>query len=459
MIRNGTWLALFAAAFIALPVPAQAQDLDAIMTEMLMKRSARLQKVGFYVQRIKRNEIPGMRLGMPDGGKGKCLADCRVFKTEKVTLEDGTTAYQERLLTLTEVQRLAGFSQDADNLDLFSVGLVTTQGALNQEFDRTGASAAMSEIGMPRGDESEGLEDGQPWLSPYRMMASGSVVTSGAADAVREADQSLATSQAQAQTQYDKTRELFASLEEVGTDTMDGRQAKHYQSRGLSVPIESSPGQQGKMTGADAWFDTNDGVILGHRMIGEMTENGQTREFFVDVRYSDFREVPGCDLYEPYRRVMSMGGILNEEQTAQMAEAREQLEEFEQQMAALPPDQREMAERMMGGRMDMIRSMASGGAVEHVEEVEEIICNPDLAALFSVGDGSPATVTTSPEDLLRQIQLNLATLGYSPGNTNGVLDTITQIAISQYEAEKGMKVTGEPSQAVAQRLAADVAQH
>ena len=102
---------------------------------------------------------------------------------------------------------------------------------------------------------------------------------------------------------------------------------------------------------ADVWADTAAGVIVRHRMIGEMTENGQTREFSIDVRYSDFREVPGCDLYEPYRREMRMGGMLNEEQMAQMAEARQQLEEFERQMASLPPDQRAMAERMTAGNI------------------------------------------------------------------------------------------------------------
>jgi hypothetical protein len=457
---NGTAIRIAPLAAIALalalPMPGAAQnsdilDSDRIMLELLLKHSARLRRVDTYVQRIKKGEIENVILAAPDGSP-VCASNCRVFKVEEVT-DGGTTIRQERLLTAPEVMRLAGVSPEAASLDLFSAGLIGTQDVLNQEFDRSGASAGMSQVGMPRDDGATGLEEGQPWLSPYRLMASGSVVTSAAADSVGEADRSLATSQAQAQDQYDRMSELFAGLENVGTETIDGRQTTHLQSRGANIPMEGDPAQDPRMTGADVWADTAAGVIVRHRMIGEMTENGQTREFSIDVRYSDFREVPGCDLYEPYRREMRMGGMLNEEQMAQMAEARQQLEEFERQMASLPPDQRAMAERMMGDRMDMVRSMASGGAVETVEEIEEIVCNPDLAALFG---GGAATVTTSPEQLLRQIQLDLGSLGYEPGNTNGVLDTMTQIAISQYQAEAGLEVTGEPSATLASSLASAV---
>ena len=118
-------------------------------------------------------------------------------------------------------------------------------------------------------------------------------------------------------------------------------------------------------------------------------------------------------------------------------------------MAEMPADQRAMVESMMGGQMDMLRSMANGGAFEQVQEVEKIICNPDVKALLTIQ--MPGEL---PNELV-QIQLNLVKLGYEPGNTEGVLDALTQVAISQYQAEHGMAVTGEPSSELASRLAAE----
>ena len=60
------------------------------------------------------------------------------------------------------------------------------------------------------------------------------------------------------------------------------------------------------------------------------------------------------------------------------------------------------------------------------------------------------------DDLIRMIQKDLIALGYEPGNTVGVLDTMTQVAISQFEAEAGLSVTGEPSPEVANALSVAV---
>jgi peptidoglycan hydrolase-like protein with peptidoglycan-binding domain len=63
---------------------------------------------------------------------------------------------------------------------------------------------------------------------------------------------------------------------------------------------------------------------------------------------------------------------------------------------------------------------------------------------------------TLPGIDLVQIQRQLVTLGYEPGNTDSELDTLTQIAISQFEAEHGMPVTGQPSAALAAAIEAAV---
>ncbi|XOV83513.1 MAG: peptidoglycan-binding domain-containing protein [bacterium] len=49
------------------------------------------------------------------------------------------------------------------------------------------------------------------------------------------------------------------------------------------------------------------------------------------------------------------------------------------------------------------------------------------------------------DKLTEIIQKDLAALGYEPGNTTGEMTTATAIAISKFQAENGLEVTGEPS--------------
>jgi hypothetical protein len=49
------------------------------------------------------------------------------------------------------------------------------------------------------------------------------------------------------------------------------------------------------------------------------------------------------------------------------------------------------------------------------------------------------------DDLTRIVQQDLVTLGYEPGDTNGEATTKTVIAISKFQAEHSLDVTGEPS--------------
>jgi peptidoglycan hydrolase-like protein with peptidoglycan-binding domain len=53
------------------------------------------------------------------------------------------------------------------------------------------------------------------------------------------------------------------------------------------------------------------------------------------------------------------------------------------------------------------------------------------------------------DDLTRTIQQDLQALGYEPGNTDGEATTQTAVAISQFQAENNLEVTGEPSPTLA----------
>jgi peptidoglycan hydrolase-like protein with peptidoglycan-binding domain len=51
----------------------------------------------------------------------------------------------------------------------------------------------------------------------------------------------------------------------------------------------------------------------------------------------------------------------------------------------------------------------------------------------------------SADDLTEIIQKDLVALGYEPGNISGEMSTETVVAISKFQAENNLDVTGEPS--------------
>ena len=60
------------------------------------------------------------------------------------------------------------------------------------------------------------------------------------------------------------------------------------------------------------------------------------------------------------------------------------------------------------------------------------------------------------DELTQMVEDSLSKLGYDTGTVDGEADVKTAIAVSQYQAEKGLDVTGEISPQLAGMLAADV---
>jgi hypothetical protein len=416
------------ASAIAQALPGSAAESENLLELVFDDHSQRRDGVNFWAERVRGLEIPGMSQ-LPGGGT--CV-NCIVRQVEAIQSPAGQQRLTDRVMSLAEVMTfIGGFS--GDPLIGLGVGLIGMQGLVNSEL----------------GGVLPALPDA--WIDPYRMFAVGGIMVLAGAQAGREAAQSLATSNQQAQQQANERSTMASQVTDVGVATMsDGRRARAFANTDLNVPMgDVGDGQTAVLTSATAYVDAQQLVMIGHRLEGTMQDaSGASRPFYIEVLGSDFREVPGCNLYEPYRRVMRMGGVLDETQTAEMEEARLQLAEFEQQLAAMPPAQRAMMENMIGSQMDTVRNMAESGAIEHVQETEEIICNPDLRAMFSPAD---------PALELAQIQRDLVTLGYTPGNTDGVLDTLTEIAISQFQAEQGMAVTGQPSTDLALALSSAAA--
>ena len=90
---------------------------------------------------------------------------------------------------------------------------------------------------------------------------------------------------------------------------------------------------------------------------------------------TDYRKVPGSNLYEAYHQVTTISGVLDEKQQKQLQEAQAQMAEMEQQLASMPEGQRQMVENMMRPKIDMMKKMAAGGGMEIVTEIRNITVN------------------------------------------------------------------------------------
>lgn len=161
----------------------------------------------------------------------------------------------------------------------------------------------------------------------------------------------------------------------VGSDSIDGRDAYHLKSESMNI-VEPMNGEEFRLDTMSMWMDKDRYVPLKMMMKGTISSPGESRPVVIETLMSDYRDVPGSDMYESYRQVVRMGGIMNDEQKAQMAEAREQLAEFEKQMASMPASQRQMMESMMGSRIEQFRKMAEGDGMELETVVTEIRVNP-----------------------------------------------------------------------------------
>lgn len=125
------------------------------------------------------------------------------------------------------------------------------------------------------------------------------------------------------------------------------------------------------------WLSKDGYLPLKMRMEGTAVVESQSRPVTVEMSASDFRNVPGSQLLEPFRRVVSISGITAGIDDRQVAEARAAMAEFEKQLANMPESQREMMKSMMGPQIETMRKLAESGSLESEIIVESITPNPE----------------------------------------------------------------------------------
>lgn len=167
------------------------------------------------------------------------------------------------------------------------------------------------------------------------------------------------------------------NAELVGEETVGGNAAwqLHADDIGQAQPVN---GQDVKMNSMTMWLDKDDYVPLKMRIDGEARVEGQARPVVIETLHSDFRTVPGTQLREPFHRLVTISGMMQGVDPAQVAEAQAQLEQMEAQMASMPEAQRQMMEKMMGPQLEMVRKMARTGGIETEIVVNSITPNPRI---------------------------------------------------------------------------------
>ena len=93
------------------------------------------------------------------------------------------------------------------------------------------------------------------------------------------------------------------------------------------------------------------------------------------IEMKDFRKVNG--LLIPYRTIMTIGGGVSKLSPEQEQEMRRGLAEMQKQLEAMPPAEREMAEKMMKPQMEMMEKMLGGGG--DVTNVKSVTINTGLS--------------------------------------------------------------------------------
>lgn len=161
----------------------------------------------------------------------------------------------------------------------------------------------------------------------------------------------------------------------VGDEVIDGKAA--WQLRADDVDRNQALSQEEVSIDSMTMWLSKDGYLpLKIRMEGTTSMPGQSRPVTIDMSASDFRNVPGSKLVEPFRRVVSISGIAAGMDDPQIAEARKAMAEFEKQLASMPESQREMAKSMMGPQLAQMRNLAESGSIESEIRVESITANP-----------------------------------------------------------------------------------
>lgn len=173
---------------------------------------------------------------------------------------------------------------------------------------------------------------------------------------------------------FDDIQKLAKTAKFLGTESVGDRKGFHLKAD--NVDHQQVTGDETiDFKTFEIWLDTTDYVPLKMLIHGTATGPEGARPIVIEKVDTDYRHVAGSNLYEAYRQVMTMSGIIDPKQQKELQEAQKQMAQMEQQFAGMPEAQRKMMERMMGPKIEMMKKMAEGGGIEIVSETLDITVN------------------------------------------------------------------------------------
>ena len=168
----------------------------------------------------------------------------------------------------------------------------------------------------------------------------------------------------------------------VGRETVDGRDAYLLRADGPTVAAyaQTTP-EGGSFTpeSASLWLDAEYYVPLRLLVEGTMSDGGRSSPITIEKisRDNTFFGDMGGGIVLPKLQTMRIEGLtgagMTDKERAEMLKAQEELKEAKKQLDALPKAQRDMVMKRMGGQMEQLERMASGGADAAMEATIEIL--------------------------------------------------------------------------------------
>jgi len=207
--------------------------------------------------------------------------------------------------------------------------------------------------------------DGKP-IDTFRVVLPEDTAGGDAGDVSREDVDRMAEGAVQTIAEFADKARL------VGTEAVDGRDAYHLEATGLSRVQQFDGSGSYTLQTVNVWIDTDKYVPLRTLLDGALDTDGTPRPVTMEILEQDYRSVPDSDMYESYRQIMRMNGVMTDDTRAQVERARQQLEQLDEQLATMPQSQRDMMMNMMGDQIAMMRKLAAGDGLEFVTEVLSI---------------------------------------------------------------------------------------
>ncbi len=194
---------------------------------------------------------------------------------------------------------------------------------------------------------------------------------SGGKQNLSPANSKLFAMGAEAQEEFSGMEEFAGAAHLVGKESVGGRQAFHVRNAEINRTQATDDGEF-TINSISVWVDAEEYVPLKLQMDGIAKSGNETRPIRIEKLDEDYRKVADSNMYESFRQVMRIGGILSVKDQKEMQKAQKEFAKFEKEMQQMPAAQRNMIMKQMGPQMEMMKKMASGGGFEVETEIHSI---------------------------------------------------------------------------------------